>query len=381
MATSSKHKKRNRPRSAEAIKERRTAFTILAASLLASVAMAAYVASNPNIPIDGQGCRQDMPIPEAHTIVLIDQTDNLSEVQIEYLRQLILIEYLRLGRFGKFSVVGLESEDDSDRERNEQLPDFSRCRVQSGLEADELIQNPRMVAENFSKLVGEGLSKLISGLSVQREARNSPILEEIDFLIMRPDFGPQSNRRLVLVSDMLQHGPNSKSVSFYRQTRDEWMNKEVRARNSLVGMDVRVHLVDRDGQCREQLDFWENYFAGSGANPPEFGWGLPVSGGENGDVLIRPHLPVCLDRMAERSAVEKSVPETSQILQRRGFANVRIEPRVSSGIRRRVNFPYQFLVIGSAPASDQSGYIWLQVVLDDGEEGYVRSDVTSTPLK
>jgi hypothetical protein len=226
-------------------------------------------------PIDpNTGCLLGTDVPEAHTIVLIDQTDALSETELVYAKTVILREYMRLNLHDGFSIVGL-------RPLTSTLPEakFFRCRVQTRDAVDPIYQNPRMVAQRFNKLVGAELTKVIDGLQDTAESDTSPIVETIDGLTGDVTFASTAiRRRLVIVSDMAQNTPR---LTHYVPHGTEFtfggLNGFV-ARHSLAGMQVHVHYVLRDKlsyiQRMDHERFWKEYFEASGAKDVQIGWGL-----------------------------------------------------------------------------------------------------------
>ncbi len=302
MSTSPKQPKRRGGR------ETGKALLILAFSFaaVATLATTVYLGQRPATGADG--CKIGQTVPDVHTIVLIDQSDALSGEQLDYVRTLILQEYLRLDTYARFSVVGLSSLEDlnagaapatpavatstaAPAEEERKLPTFSKCRIQAGSEADWKTQNPRQVAERFQRLVGNELAKTVEALKTVPPAETSPIMETIDKLASSVSFGsPRIQRRLVLISDMAQYVPGG--VSHYPPKGYKFafdgQNGAMSAQD-LSSMAVRVHYVVRNSlkttQNEDHRKFWQKYFSDSGASDVQIGWGLAPDTTKANDTL------------------------------------------------------------------------------------------------
>jgi hypothetical protein len=181
--------------------ENRRAFAIFTLSLIAiaGIATVAFVSRAPALD-EGNGCISGQLVPPAHTVVLVDQTDSLTQRQINYTKTLILLEYERLKPGERLTVRPIDEDPGStDRE-------FSRCRVRRGADVLGVGSTPEMIEADFRRIVGAPLNTYLDSLATVPTAEASPILETIASAVDSPDFGPNvATRRLVIVSDMAQH--------------------------------------------------------------------------------------------------------------------------------------------------------------------------------
>ncbi len=248
---------------------------IIAMSLAAVMAAGAYAYVNRPPQLDPDtGCIAGRLIPEAHTVVLIDQTDSLSPRQIDYAKTLILLEYERLEPGAQLTVRPLDADPESTAR------EFSRCRVRRGSEVNAVIANPDLVERSFRRTVGDALNTYLDGLADVRTAPASPIAETLNTVADARDFGPNvRERRLVILSDMAQH---SAEVDQYATPGDYALDgraMDLLPRN-LRDVTVRVHYVRRPELSRVQTAnhqaFWQGWFAEAGADA-EIGWGLQLA--------------------------------------------------------------------------------------------------------
>jgi hypothetical protein len=96
-------------------------------------------------------------------------------------------------------------------------------------------------------------------------ARASPILAGLRAIAADPDYGAEiPHRRLVLVSDMLEHDPNGFSLYTPGASYAAWRAQSHAAPADLSRVDLRVVPLDRQESAERQADamanFWPAYF-------------------------------------------------------------------------------------------------------------------------
>jgi hypothetical protein len=254
--------------------ENRRAFAIFTLSLIAiaGIATVAFVSRAPALD-EGNGCISGQLVPPAHTVVLVDQTDSLTQRQINYTKTLILLEYERLKPGERLTVRPIDEDPGStDRE-------FSRCRVRRGSDVLGVGANPEMIEADFRRIVGDPLNSYLDGLANVPTAEASPILETIASAVDGPDFGSNvADRRLVIVSDMAQH---SEQANHYGLSAEFPVSVQARdlLRRNLAGVEVRVHYVRRanlsDVQTPAHREFWRDWLEAGGADV-DLDWGLQM---------------------------------------------------------------------------------------------------------
>ncbi len=203
--------------------------------------------------------------PVAGLAVLLDLTDPLKNVQTERLRG-ILDRRIAEAIPNTLIAVGAVHADASARGA-----DFALCKPESGERANEIYQNPRMIAEQYRKKFRLPFDKILERMLRSPKADSSPIMESLQALLVgTPGFvDAKYPRRVIIVSDLLQH---SAAFSFYR--RDRWATF-VRSPNAqrlagrLNGVVVEICRVPRPNariKKAEVDDFWVNYFERAGAS-------------------------------------------------------------------------------------------------------------------
>lgn len=274
MARPSRPRPRVRPGAARKAQEDRRALLILGFSLLAigGAGALAWSARTPALET-GSGCPRGQIVPDVHTVVLVDQTDALTQRQVDYARSLILLEYQRLPAGGRLTVRPIDADPDSTAR------DFSRCRVRRGTEVSGLTTNPDVVEAEFRRTVGDALNGYLEDLETRPVAEASPIMETVETVAESRDFGPNvDRRRLVLLSDMAQHSGRVDQYADRSFALDD-ASRDLLPRN-FRGVEVRVHYVERPSlaalQGPEHERFWRSWFRTAGADA-QLGWGLQMA--------------------------------------------------------------------------------------------------------
>lgn len=209
-------------------------------------------------------CPTDRPYPR--TIVVVDKTDPFTVSQSRFLRA--EIERLRdnMAQYEKLAIYVLNQD-------NFAAPEsvFELCNPGSGKDANALYQNPTKIRLRFKKKFGQPLADLLADLITGERADRSPIMEMIRNVAYMGDFNDQSvKRRLILISDMLQHMPGyshyRSPVNFEAFAASDYF---ARIKAPLPGVNVHLIYLVRRGQERNQtskhLVFWERFFQGVGA--------------------------------------------------------------------------------------------------------------------
>lgn len=201
--------------------------------------------------------------PKAQMAILLDMTDPVSASQLSAARSLIEREIDRASPGTRISLA-LVSPDPSVQGRVQ----LSRCKPRTGQDADELYENPAMIAARYRDGFVAPLDQALRGLLSAKGSDTSPIMESIQaFISDAPGFrvfeGP---RKLVIFSDLMQHG---ELMSFYRgQTwRDlEKSGATARFAHSLTGAEVVILRIPRPNAPTADVDdFWSRYFDVQGA--------------------------------------------------------------------------------------------------------------------
>ena len=213
-------------------------------------------------------CPKDGEYPRA--AILIDATDKLSPSQ-----QKEIGSRIKNGLLKDLDKSAKES-DDRDwvgvfvlNEENLVLPSasFALCYPGGKDAANPLIESPREREEIMQKRFLDPLQTTLAKLVRQPPQGTSPILEMIKEVV-----NSTQPRRLVIISDMLQHVPE---YSHYKGRADfEAFRQTDYARSflelSLKGVDVKVYYLMREDtrglQTNPHVDFWRDFFRHTGAS-------------------------------------------------------------------------------------------------------------------
>jgi len=230
-------------------------------------------------------CQNGSEIPRAHTVIVIDQTDPLSEDELFAVKNIIRREYRLLKEQDRLTLRGLQPVIGASAAQPGAPLYFTTCRVPLGDEVSILDNNPAIVERQFEQLVGKDLAAFINGLRTVPTTDWSAIVETLENLSDDPMFSsPTIARRLVLISDMIQNTPHNTQYHSKARKAQTTTQAPQFQRATLVGVDVRVHYIFRHGleeiQNPAHEAYWTRYFAAAGARSLQIGWGVPRSGSD-----------------------------------------------------------------------------------------------------
>ncbi len=204
-------------------------------------------------PLDGS---------DRHTAVLIDASDPLSATQVKRVRE--YIEDLRKN-LEPYEWVGLYVLNQD----NLVLPQpvFSLCNPGNADQANPLYENPERIREQFESRFLRPMAEAVESLVASRlETQNtSPILEMIRAVASDRRFR-SGNRRLIVISDMLQNVPQYSHYSGDYDFDSFRLNpySENFLGVSLLMTEIEVIYLKRPStvnlQTHGHVGFWERYF-------------------------------------------------------------------------------------------------------------------------
>lgn len=205
------------------------------------------------------------------TALLIDATDNLSIQQ----KQAFLTSFQSLrdsiplhGRLDLYFIHSTQS--------SLLKPVVSLCNPGHGDEIGPLTGNPRHVEQIWQEGFGQPLEREISQLLEASPEKESPIMESIQSVVLTSLSEPSLRdkpKKLIIVSDLMQHTPN---LSLYRRapaTDTFIQNKSFeRMKSDLRDIDISVWMLMRDNALnRSKLaELWQRIFAEQGAQTAYF---------------------------------------------------------------------------------------------------------------
>lgn len=204
-------------------------------------------------------CRTDAPIA-AHTIVLVDATDRLEARHRRKLNAVLAQERARLSQYDRLTIMRINV-------RRPQEPSilFSKCLPRPPEQTNPLFENARVTQQRWDEDFAQALERALRSAGSSGPARASPIVAGVRAVAADPDFGPEiSRRRLVLMSDLLEHDPQGFSLYVSEADYAAWRAGAPQGPPDLSRVDLRVVPIDRPDNAAQQnaaLDrFWPAFF-------------------------------------------------------------------------------------------------------------------------
>jgi hypothetical protein len=215
-------------------------------------------------------CPRNAP-PSAVVVVLLDMSDRMSMPQKLEVRNALdrivrdeipkhgLVEVYAVGRIGEPVIK----------------PAFHLCNPGSGMDLSPFYQNPELARSRWEEKFKQRLDAELLRQFGEPDSRHSPIFEAIQATALRTFGNPRHDgvaKRLVIVSDLLQHVPGKAShygsiPEFTKFKNDPYFNE---VRTDLRGIAVTalylLRLNARETQGRQHITFWEQYFAAQGGS-------------------------------------------------------------------------------------------------------------------
>ena len=204
--------------------------------------------------------------PTAHIVFLVDKTDPLNISQkAGFLRLLeeLVDRRIQPGQLVSVFVLGENLQEGV-------KPLVELCNPGSGEGKSELTANVAKLNAQFRTRFREPLLAQADALVSTTAAKNSPILEMLQFVQLNAFRKHMVNgpKRLVLVSDLLHKTPQ---LSMYQTVPQldpfEATDYGRKTRLELPGVEIEVHqlLNYPKLQNRRLMEFWEEYFERAGA--------------------------------------------------------------------------------------------------------------------
>lgn len=231
---------------------------VLALVVLAGLAAAALMMRAP--PTDAETlCRTDAPLG-AHTIVLVDSTDRLEARHRRKLRAVLAQERARLGQYDRLTIMRI-----SVRRPQEPTILFSRCLPRPPEETNPLFENARTVQATWDEDFAQALDSALRSAGSGGPQRASPIVAALRAVAADPEFGAEiPRRRLVLMSDLLEHNPQGFSLYVPEANYADWRAQASNRPPDLARVDMRVVPIDRPDDAERQANamehFWPAFF-------------------------------------------------------------------------------------------------------------------------
>lgn len=223
---------------------------------LGGLGAAAFMLRPP--PLDAETlCRTDVPVA-AHTIVLVDATDRLEPRHRRKLRAVLAQERARLRQYEMLSVMRLNV-----RRPQEPARLFARCLPRPPEETNPIFENARLNQQRWDESFESVLDAAARRAGASSGARATPVIASIRAIAADSSF-EAPKRRLVIVSDLLEHDPQGFSLYEQDATFARWRAVAPLGPPDLAHVDVRLVPLDRPENAQRQAwavdTFWPAFF-------------------------------------------------------------------------------------------------------------------------
>jgi hypothetical protein len=240
----------------------------VALALVAGGATLAIKGRAAAVPTDATTLCPTKRPPSEIMVILLDVSDRFSEPQRLQIQNQMARLRDSIPRFGMVEVYTV------DRLRRRVTEPVSHlCNPGTGADLNKIYQNPQLAKKKWDGFA----TKLRADVDHQIEKpahQTSPIFEAIQATALRTFGKPEYDglpKRLVIVSDLLQHVPGGLSMyqgvpPFESFKKSPYFS---RVRSDLEGVSVLVYYLVRPGvaeQDRKHIAFWDAYFHAQGAD-------------------------------------------------------------------------------------------------------------------
>jgi hypothetical protein len=243
---------------------------VIGAIAVGLAAAALFLAPQPGPKLDPDTFCAAGP-PPAWTLIVVDASDAFSPRHKKMLAAAAASEIAQLADGGRLSVLALD-----DADPREPVSLFSRCAPKAAGHANPLVENTHAIAAARAKNFDAPLNEALVKAEASRREKASPLTDALASAVSDLEFRASPVRRLVIVSDMMEHRPGQFSLYAAGATYQSFRESApgVRAPPDLSGVSVRVIMLDRDGRDAAQVagraNFWTPWFAD--AKPAALRW-------------------------------------------------------------------------------------------------------------
>jgi hypothetical protein len=239
----------------------------LALVLIVGGAALALKGRSAAVPTDAKTLCPTKRPPSQIMVILLDVSSRFSEPQRLQIQNQLARLRDSVPRFGLVQVYTVDR-----LRRRLTAPINHLCNPGTGAELNQMYQNPQLAKKKWDGFA----AKLRSDINRQIEARphgTSPIFEAIQATALRTFGKPEYDglpKRLVIISDLMQHVPSG--LSMYKEVPafDSFKNTDyfARVRSDLSGVSVLIYYLVRpkvEEQDAKHIAFWNDYFRFEGA--------------------------------------------------------------------------------------------------------------------
>jgi hypothetical protein len=203
-------------------------------------------------PVDG---------PRAETVILLDSTDEIPDIAKREIRTTLVDMAETLPTYDLIEIRLLDPRLAGGRMI------FSKCNPGDGSNLSEYTANPRLAKQRWMDGFREPLDQALDAGFAPAPGKTSPIMETIQRIAVDRFTGrnaEQVPKTLVIISDMLQHGPDYSQYSgdlSYDRFKGSSAYRKVRT--DLHGAEVEIYYIQRQTSrpvnSADHIRFWEEW--------------------------------------------------------------------------------------------------------------------------
>lgn len=239
---------------------------MVSASILLVVGLGWYIIVQDSKRFDSKLCPVEEGPSSVH-VVIVDATDPYNPIQWKNIENRLLDVKKQIPKHGLLTIFSITE----DLPKTLQ-PEIELCNPGSGGNLNIWTDNPQLARRKWEKSFVRPVDSILSALNTDEPRRRSPIMEGIQAAKARVGAYDTSDRKLLVVSDLMQH---TEAHSHYGSgppdyERFESTIAEKKLSTDLNGWEVEILYARRSGaesqtQGRRHVDFWDRYFRESGA--------------------------------------------------------------------------------------------------------------------
>ncbi len=204
---------------------------------------------------------------KAITLILIDKTDPLTQLERERARQIVATERSAARRGGRIAVDLLSQGSSGASVALTTVADLCN----PGSEANPFFENAKRVAARYESAFLEPLDAALAGVGGEGSAPESPIARSIEVAIGSLSAPPGAHIKLILISDLMEHGAQTSAYNGALSEKALHGLMSVDAETVLKGVEVEIALLQRpkfETQQRAALNAWRRFFLTATGQPP-----------------------------------------------------------------------------------------------------------------
>ncbi|MGP4804237.1 hypothetical protein ACSV5G_10745 [Agrobacterium cavarae] len=192
-------------------------------------------------------------------LVVVDKSDSWNNAQINRLTRVINNLKDHIQKDYRLSIFTFQDNVEYGFE-----PVFSVCSPGQQGETNKLFANPKKVQNEFDEKFGKPLTAVLQTLQKPAAGNNSPILEVLTDLTLREEFRRvEGQRRITIISDMIQHTPTLSLFNNTGATLDPKAASSAVGADSYDGFTVKVYQIKSGKYSNERLQearrFWQRW--------------------------------------------------------------------------------------------------------------------------